>query len=132
MGIPDWTISTACQLFDRALDTAWDPVHAGICYGFDPAGEICDADKYFWVQAESFAAAARLAVQTGEQKYWAWYEQIWNYCWEHMIDHRYGAWYRILTRDNQRYDDLKSPAGKTDYHTIGACIDVLQTLSTER
>jgi mannose/cellobiose epimerase-like protein (N-acyl-D-glucosamine 2-epimerase family) len=42
-----------------------------------------------------------------------------------MVDHRYGAWYRILTRDNRKYDDEKSPAGKTDYHTMGACHEML-------
>ena len=55
---------------------------------------ICDGDKYFWVQAESFAAAALLAVRTGEEGYWSWYDRIWDYSWRHMIDHRYGAWFR--------------------------------------
>ena len=40
--------------------------------------------------------------------------------------HLHGAWYRILTEDNQKIDALKSPAGKKDYHTIGACYEVLQ------
>ena len=38
---------------------------------------------------------------------------------------RHGAWYRILDRDNRKYSDEKSPAGKTDYHTMGACYEVL-------
>ncbi len=124
----DWTVTTACHLFDRALAQAWDDDHGGICYGFGPDGAICDGDKYFWVQAESLAAAARLAVATGNDQYWQWYTRIWSYSWDHMIDHRHGAWYRIVSRDNQRYDDLKSPAGKTDYHTMGACLDVIETL----
>lgn len=45
-----------------------------------------------------------------------------------MIDHRYGAWFRILSRDNRKYDNMKSPLGKTDYHTMGACYEVLRTL----
>ena len=53
--------------------------HGGICYGFAPDGSICDGDKYFWVQAESFAAAALLAKRTGEQRYWVWYDRIWDY-----------------------------------------------------
>ena len=32
----------------------------------------------------------------------------WGYAWQHFIDHRYGAWYRLLNADNQRFDDLKS------------------------
>ena len=30
-----------------------------------------------------------------------------------MIDHKYGAWFRILDSNNNKYDNLKSPAGKT-------------------
>ena len=29
------------------------------------------------------------------------------------------------TGDNRKIDDEKSPAGKTDYHTMGACHEVL-------
>jgi hypothetical protein len=36
---------------------------------------VCDDDKYFWVQAESLAAAALLASRTGEAKYWDWYDR---------------------------------------------------------
>lgn len=123
-----WMIDRACDLFDRALDLAWDDEFGGICYGFAPDGSICDGDKYFWVQAESFAAAALLAQATGRDSYWDWYERIWDYAWNHMVDHRYGAWFRILTRDNQAYSDEKSPAGKVDYHTMGACYEVLRGL----
>ena len=122
----DWHITRARELFDTALDKAWDAEHGGICYGFAPDGSICDGDKYFWVQAESFAAAALLTEATGEQVYHDWYQRIWTYSWQHMVDHEYGAWFRILTQDNQKYDDLKSPAGKTDYHTMGACYEVLR------
>ena len=45
-----------------------------------------------------------------------------------MIDHKYGAWYRILDSNNNKYDDLKSPAGKVDYHTMGACYEVMNIL----
>jgi mannose/cellobiose epimerase-like protein (N-acyl-D-glucosamine 2-epimerase family) len=121
----DWIMSRARSLFDAALECAWDREYGGICYGFAPDGSICDGDKYFWVQAESFAAAALLAECTGEPRYWDWYDRIWAYAWEHMVDHQYGAWYRILDRQNNKYDDKKSPAGKTDYHTMGACYEVL-------
>lgn len=120
-----WLLPTAEKLFNIALDTAWDKEHGGICYGFAPDRSICDGDKYFWVQAESLAAAACLAERTGNEQYWTWYDAIWRYSWQHMIDHQNGAWYRILTHDNRAYSDEKSPAGKTDYHTMGACHEVL-------
>jgi len=126
----DWLVPKAQQLFDAALEKAWDATHGGICYGFAPDGSICDGDKYFWVQAESLAAAALLERATGESRYADWYQKIWSYSWQHMIDHTYGAWYRILTQDNRKYDDEKSPAGKTDYHTMGACYEVLALLDS--
>lgn len=120
-----WLLPRAQALFDAALERAWDAEHGGICYGFAPDGSICDDDKYFWVQAESLAAAALLADRSGEEGYWRWYDRIWDYAWRHLVDHQYGAWYRILDRQNRKYDDKKSPAGKTDYHTMGACYEVL-------
>jgi len=123
-----WLLPRAIELFDAALAHAWDTEFGGIYYGFAPDGGICDNDKYFWVQAESLAAAALLAQRTGQDKYWSWYDRIWDYCWRCFVDHRYGAWYRILTRDNQKYSDEKSPAGKTDYHTMGACYEVLNVV----
>lgn len=124
----DWLLPTARHLFDTALAHAWDDVYGGMVYGFAPDGEVCDDDKYFWVQAESIAAAARLHARTGEAAYDQWYGRLWTYAWHTFIDHRHGAWYRILTRDNRAMSDEKSPAGKTDYHTMGACHDVLAVI----
>ena len=123
-----WLVPTAKHLFDEALDKAWDKEYGGIAYGFSPEGDVCDDDKYFWVQAESLGAAQLLFEATGEKKYDEWYEKIWAYSWEHFVDHTYGAWYRILKRNNEKYDDEKSPAGKTDYHTMGACYEVMASL----
>ncbi|HTO42680.1 MAG TPA: AGE family epimerase/isomerase [Burkholderiales bacterium] len=123
-----WLLPRALDLFDAALARAWDAQFGGICYGFAPDGSICDGDKYFWVQAESLAAAALLAQRSGAPKYWDWYERIWRHSWIHFVDHEYGAWYRVLSRDNRKYSDEKSPAGKTDYHTMGACYEILNVL----
>ena len=125
---PPWLVPTARHFFDTALRLGWDDQHGGLVYGFAPDGEVCDGHKYFWVQAESFAAAALLALRTGEAKYWDAYDRLWAYSWQHLVDHRHGAWFRILSPDNHKLSDEKSPAGKTDYHTMGACYDVLRGL----
>ena len=128
---PDWLYPTARHFFDTAMRHGWDDLHGGLVYGFAPGGEVCDADKYFWVQAESLAAAAWLAVRSGDDTCWQWYDRIWAYAWQHFVDHEYGAWYRILSPDNKKLTDEKSPAGKTDYHTMGACQDVLAALGVQ-
>jgi len=139
----DWLVPRARELFDRSMEASWDREAGGLVYGFAPESLrkdipgpalpdgrhfICDDDKYFWVQAESLACAARLAAATGDERYWQWYDRLWDYAWTHMVDHVHGAWFRILDRRNRKYDDDKSPAGKTDYHTMGACHDVLSVL----
>ncbi len=124
----EWLVPTARHLFDVAVARSWDGARGGLYYGFAPDGQVCDDDKYFWVQAESLAAAALLAQRTGDASYWQWYERLWDYAWKHFVDHRYGAWYRILDADNRKYSDEKSPAGKTDYHTMGACHEVLNVV----
>jgi glucose-6-phosphate isomerase len=124
-----WHLERAVTLFDRAFEVAWDGTHGGMHYGFAPDGTICDAAKYHWVQAESLAAAALLAQRTGQSRYWDVYERLWSYCWGHFVDHRQGAWFRILTHDNFNLTREKSPAGKVDYHDMGACYDVWRELT---
>lgn len=127
-GSGDWLLPRAVALFDAALDTAWDARHGGIYYGFAPDRSVCDDLKYFWVQAESLAAAALLGARTHDKRFWDWYDRLWDYSWSHFIDHRHGGWYRILGADNGKLTDEKSPAGKVDYHTMGACYEVLNVL----
>jgi len=124
----DWHVPRARALFDAAYERSWDAEFGGLVYGFDPDGAFYDTDKYFWVQAESLATAALLAQRSGDAKYWEQYDALWDYSWRHFVDHQYGAWFRILNRDNSKISDEKSPAGKVDYHTMGACYEVLKVL----
>lgn len=134
----DSLVHRARRLFAAAMQQGWDAHHGGLVYGFagshDAAGSdgryaVCDADKYHWVQAESIAAAALLGERTGEGGYWDWYDRLWANAWQHFVDHAHGAWYRILAPDHGKLTDDKSPAGKVDYHNMGACHDVLDTLA---
>ncbi|AAZ26979.1 AGE family epimerase/isomerase [Colwellia psychrerythraea] len=125
----DWLVVKAQQLFDGSFDKSWDDSHGGLIYGFDPEGNWCDDDKYFWVQAESFAAAALLYKATDNSKYLKHYQSLWKYSWQHFVDHQHGAWFRVLHRDNSKYSNEKSAAGaKCDYHTLGSCFEVIKSL----
>ena len=124
----DWLLPTAERLFQTAVNKGWDSVHGGLAYSLAPDLTVCDPHKYFWVQAESTAAAAMLAKRTGNNEYWDWYQRLWAYSWTHLVDHEHGAWYRILSGDNRKLSDEKSPAGKVDYHTMGACYDIVAVL----
>ena len=114
---PVW-ITRAIELYDAAIEKGWDHEHKGLVYGFAPTGEFADTHKYFWVHAEAFAAAWRLYQHTQDDKYLKDYVRLWEYSWDTLIDHSQGAWFRIRNRDGSSFDNLKSPPGKTDYHTI--------------
>ncbi len=124
-----WLVPRAEALFEAAVAGAWDAEYGGLVYGFGPDGAWCDDDKYFWVQAESLAAAAALGARTSAARWWEWYDRLWSYAWRRFVDRRRGAWYRVLRRDHRAVSDEKSPPGKVDYHTVGACWDVLPLLA---
>jgi mannose/cellobiose epimerase-like protein (N-acyl-D-glucosamine 2-epimerase family) len=118
-------VDRAVHLQQEAYRHGWDAQHGGLIYGFAPDRSPCDSDKYFWVQAESFASAWRLWRHTGEAEFLKQYQALWQWSWLHMVDHQHGAWFRILGADGRKLENTKSPAGKVDYHTMGACWDVL-------
>lgn len=127
---PDaWLILRAKVLFDKAIEVAFDRDHGGIYYGFAPTGDICSDGKYSWVQAETIAAAAMLANTLDNGIYECIYQQLWQYSWTHMIDHRQKCWHRNLTHDNKAFTRTSVAMGRTDYHSICACIEIIKTIS---
>ena len=124
----DWMLPRAKRLFDTALERAWDHERGGMHYTFSPEGEIMDTDRYYWVLAEIIASSAVLALRTGRERYWDWYDRAWAYTDAHFVDHQHGAWYRVLDLNGERYDNRKSPPSKTDYHPLSACYEVLRSL----
>lgn len=123
-----WHKSRAVELFDTAVRLAWDAERGGLVYGYDPQGVVCDADKYGWVQVETIATAAVLA-ETIDPKYWELYDRLWEYCWPRFIDHERGGWYAALSPEGTHRTDMdRGPAGMNDYHSLGACYEVLNLL----
>mgnify|MGYP001189755834 FL=1 len=124
-----WMLETAKKLFDNALEKSWDQEQEGMHYTLSPNGKVLDSDRYYWVLAETFAAAALMALRTKDSDYWNVYDQIWEFSNRYFVDHKYGGWFRILNEKNQKYDNLKSPPSKADYHPIGACYETLEAMN---
>ena len=124
-----WMIETAKNLFDEAINKSWDNENGGMYYTLSPNKNLLDKDRYYWVIAETFATAALMALRTGESHYWNWYNKIWEFADKNFVDHKHGAWYRILNAENEKYDDIKSPPSKADYHPVGACYETLQAMN---
>jgi mannose/cellobiose epimerase-like protein (N-acyl-D-glucosamine 2-epimerase family) len=133
----DPLVHRARELFAAGVSPGWDRAHGGLAASVTPDTApghqgrfvVSDADKPAAAHAESIAAAAVLAERTLEGGYWDWYDRLWLFAWEHFIDHQHGGWYRLLGSDNRKPNDLKSPPGKTDARTMGACYEVLASLA---
>jgi len=125
-----WMVDRAVMLFDGAWRIAWDAEHGGLVYGFAPDQSWCDAEKYFWVQAESLATATLLFEVTRQGQYIEKYIHLWQYCWEHWVDHEHGVWVGFkMTRENQLTSTDKANAGmKCDYHTLVSSLEALRAL----
>ena len=124
----EWMLPHAKRLFNAAIKQGWDHNSGGMNYAVSPNGEIIDTDRYYWVLSETVAAAGLLANRTGDSAYTDWYSKSWTWSLENLVDQQYGGWYRVLDNKNQRYNDLKSPASKTDYHPVAACWEVLKRI----
>ncbi|CAK9105421.1 unnamed protein product [Durusdinium trenchii] len=123
-----WMVNRAKELFDGAWTLSWDPVFGGLVYGFGPDRTWCDEEKYFWVQGESIATASLLYEATKDPIYVEKFVCLWQYCWEHWVDHEHGGWLCFkMSRDNKRMNDEKAIAGgKCDYHTLVSCVEALR------
>jgi mannose/cellobiose epimerase-like protein (N-acyl-D-glucosamine 2-epimerase family) len=123
----EWHLPRARSLFDRAMALSWDEDRGGMHYSYGPDKALYDRSKQQWVHAETIAAAAHLATRTGEQAYWDWYGRLWRYAWSHLVDHRYGGWYRALNEDNSIASAVRGDP-EPDYHTMGACVEILKLI----
>lgn len=125
-----WLVARARNLFDQAMRIGYDSKYGGLYYSVAPDGTVSGDGKYSWVLAETIAAAAYLADALNHGLYRCIYRQLWSYVLDSMVDHRLKYWQRNLTRDNVSHPEAIA-MGRTDYHSICACIDI-STLMTQR
>ena len=98
-------VKKAAQIFDWAIETGWDKEYGGLLYFTDCLGrppEAYEHDmKLWWPHDEILIASLMLYRDTGEEKYWNWFETTLDYSKEHFSDPAYGEWYGYLRRDGK-------------------------------
>ncbi|WP_435361718.1 AGE family epimerase/isomerase [Haloarchaeobius sp. DFWS5] len=115
----DWLLSRGEQFFEAAVESGWDDEYGGFVYNFDRDGEPVVEDKYYWPLAEGIGAAVVLGTATGDSKYGEWYDDIWSYAWDNVVNTKYGNWYFKLTRENAVHEALDpTPKVTVGYHQL--------------
>lgn len=124
----DWMAIKAEYLYNTTMSKAVDNEYGGIFYSISKKGSPIDTDKYFWVMAETLGASALLASDSKEAYYWNVYTYISAYCETFFINSEHGGWHQILNRTNTKYNNLKTPIPKVDYHPVSNCYEVIKAI----
>jgi mannose/cellobiose epimerase-like protein (N-acyl-D-glucosamine 2-epimerase family) len=119
---PDWLLSAAEGLFDRAAADGWAVDGAdGFIYTTDWDGTPMVRDRMHWVVAEAIAAAAALQARTGNDRFAALAATWWAYAERYLFDRTYGSWHHQLDATNHVIETVWP--GKPDlYHAVQATL----------
>lgn len=122
-----WLEERAVDLFEWATTVGWDDDHGGFYATVSPEGDPLDTDKLGWPVAEAIGASALLGARVDES-YWAQYDRLWAYAREHMINPKYGNWYRELTREHEHAYPNREVAVEPDYHPLNNAFVAMRAL----
>jgi sulfoquinovose isomerase len=119
---PDWLLSAAEGLFDRAVADGWAVDGAdGFIYTTDWDGTPVVRDRMHWVVAEAIAAAAALRARTGNDRFAGLAATWWAYVDGYLFDRTYGSWHHQLDATNHVIETVWP--GKPDlYHAVQATL----------
>lgn len=96
-------VQKAAQIFDWAIEAGWDNEYGGLLYFTDclkKPPEAYEHDmKLWWPHNEIMIASLMLYRDTGDEKYFTWFEKVVAYAKEHFSDPEFGEWYGYLRRD---------------------------------
>jgi mannose/cellobiose epimerase-like protein (N-acyl-D-glucosamine 2-epimerase family) len=94
----------------------------------DAPRQAFGALKSYWSPPEAIGAAAVLESLTGEPRYAADRQLLWQYCRTHMIDEDRGGWFKVPATGRKADDAPKGDMYDPDYHALGGCFETLRSL----
>lgn len=120
--VPDWLLTDAVALFDRAVADGWDVDGApGFVYTTDFDGVPVVRTRLHWVAAEALATAWTLLLVTGGSGYRTWFDLWRQHIADLFVDRVHGSWHHELDPSNQPSADVWE--GKPDtYHAYQAVL----------
>jgi cellobiose epimerase len=118
----------ALRIAQVVLDEALDK-DDGLCYE-GKAGQIIDARKECWPQAEAIVGFINAFEICGDPKYLHAARRVWTYIEQHLVDRVHGEWFWRINTDGRPDPDLpKVSEWKGPYHGTRACLEVIRRLT---
>ncbi len=116
----DELMKKALNLLDWHMDIGWDEEFGGFYYFRDVKGRPCEQlewdMKLWWVHNEVLIATLMAYGITKDEKYWEWFEKVFEYSFSHFADPEYGDWYGYLHRDGTVSHTQKGSMWKGPFH----------------
>ncbi len=128
IGLPEEEILPDVLKIAQAAMEGYVP-GAGMMYELHLDSAAIDADRHWWVQAETVVGCVNAYQRTGDE---AWLEraaQTWKFIKGHLVDRENGEWYWSIRADGSvnRVDD-KAGFWKCPYHNSRMCLEILERL----
>lgn len=129
LGDDDLTVETLAatrRMAIAALDGMWSD--GSMVYELHADGRL-DAERHWWVQAESIVGQIYLALFHGMPEYDGRARATWQYVLDNLVDHEGGEWFWSRRADGSvnRTDD-KAGFWKCPYHNTRACLEAARLL----
>jgi mannobiose 2-epimerase len=120
--------STALRMAEVVLTEGLD-ADGGLCYE-GRVGQIIDAGKECWPQAEAMVGFINAWQVSGETRYLQAARRVWNYIQHYLVDRVHGEWFWRIGSDGRPDPNLpKVSEWKGPYHATRACLETVERLA---
>ena len=100
---------------------------AGMMYELHRDSGAIDADRHWWVQAETVVGYLNIYQLTGDEDALAKACDTWEFISRHLVDRENGEWFWSLKADGSiNTVDDKAGFWKCPYHNSRMCLEILQ------
>ncbi len=102
--------------------------HGGVFVEGPHDGPARDTQKEFWQQAEALVGLLDCCLLFQDARFWDAFLKVFNFVWDHQINHEQGEWSALLNRDGAVKWDYLGHAWKNNYHTTRSMVQTLKRL----
>lgn len=118
-------VASVTQILARSAAEGLLP-DGSMAYEYDPLTGHTDADRHWWVQAESAVGFFNMYTRTGEKAFLDRSYGAWLYIREHLLDKQHGEWFWSVRADGTvNRDDDKAGFWKCPYHNGRMCMELI-------
>ncbi|MEM9382072.1 MAG: AGE family epimerase/isomerase [Planctomycetota bacterium] len=125
-------VDEAVRMLTVSLEAGWDEQHGGILYfldadGFSPT-QLEWSMKLWWPHCEAMIATLYAWRLTVDDRWWAWFDRVAGWTYDHFPDAEHGEWFGYLDREGRVSQRFKGGPYKGFFHVPRAlmtCVGLL-------